>query len=198
MDVDAQVLLGTVALSVGVFLGGSGIVGWYLTLRQLHEQRRREAQQTFRELVLPVVLDFLALTRSLKSFIEARVRVKKGQTAIVYTLKDYKQVESMQQWFRLFRYATRVRLQTLARIEKSGFTSLTPSGLSKRLDEAVIAMSRIESSILESRNVGDKEFDAVFDKLKIVDDELKRMVGLDVFESENRTNLVTRMKAKLT
>lgn len=197
MDVDAQLLLGIIALLVGVFLGGSGIVGWYLTMRQLQEQRRLEAQRTFRELVLPNILDFLAVVRSMMSFMEARVRVKKGQKAVVFTLKDYKEVESIQEWYRLFRETSPDRIRIAARADKSGLTSLIPSGLWETLHEALTAMGTITSSIQESKQIEEDRFDTVMEKLEAFDDEIRRAAGLDVLETSNRRGLAKKTEPKL-
>lgn len=194
---DAQLLLGIIALLVGVFLGGSGIVGWYLTMRQLQEQRRLEAQRTFRELVLPNILDFLAVVRSMMSFMEARVRVKKGQKAVVFTLKDYKEVESIQEWYRLFRETSPDRIRIAARADKSGLTSLIPSGLWETLHEALTAMGTITSSIQESKQIEEDRFDTVMEKLEAFDDEIRRAAGLDVLETSNRRGLAKKTEPKL-
>ena len=49
MDLD---FVGLSTLLIGAGLGGSGLVGWYLTWRQLKDRKRIEAQRVFREFIL--------------------------------------------------------------------------------------------------------------------------------------------------
>lgn len=177
----------TIILLASLVLGGSGIAGWIMTYIQLRHETKERALQQFRELVLTKdFLEFLgmlrrhaelmakgeSLARSREQILNDKSLTPEEKTRRIKELEN-RMGGSLAQLTDQARQAATDFTETVNKIRKTGALFLLSDKIENEIEKCV-------SSFVHANEPD--EFLAIVDQVETIFADLKKILGLAVFE----------------
>lgn len=161
---------------LGYILGGSGISAWIMTYWQLREQRRQQAQQYLRELI--ITPDFIKLLASYDRFYKLSEEVEKfDRTGSATILKEEKiiKVKNHKELINELDNIATEHLRLVNKISLRGLFLLLPDKLNMRFGKLADVLIYPEKDMT-------KFLDQFKHEIIELGHEIKKILGITILE----------------